>query len=167
MSEDTTRRALIRRGLVVVRAHGDVEVLRALAALEQLIVLGYQRQLSAGVLGAGARRMVRSFLAHEREHVGALADQLQRLGGAMPTPPAGASVGTPASSRDAVIALVALENDALGSYYRALGKLRDPDAALLAAQIMANEGQHVTELTGLLEPGEPRLITPSAFLYGT
>src|SRR5215472_14978306 len=112
MSEDTTRRALIRRSLVVVRAHGDVEVLRALAALEQLIVLGYQRQLSAGVLGVAARRMVRSFLAHEREHVAALAGELQRLGGVMPTPPGGASVGTPASSRDAITALVALENDA-------------------------------------------------------
>jgi hypothetical protein len=167
MSDDPTRRALIKRGLVVVRAHGDVELLRALLALEQLIVLGYQRQLSAGVLGVRARRMVRVFLGHEQEHVGALAAELQRLGGAMPAAPAGASVRRPASSSEALSTLVALENDALGSYYRALGKLSDPGAALVAAQIMANEGQHVVELAGLLEPGQPRLIAPSAFLYGT
>jgi rubrerythrin len=167
MSADATRRALLGRGLVVVRAHGDVQVLRALIALEQLIVLGYERQLSAGVLGARARRMVRSFLAHEQEHVAALSVELQRLGGALPEPPARASVGTPASRNDALAALVAIENDALGSYYRALGKLHDPQAALVAAQIMASEGQHVAALTGLLEPGQPRLITPSAFLYGT
>jgi rubrerythrin len=167
MSVDTTRRALISRGLVVVRAHGDVEVLRALIALEQLIVLGYERQLSAGVLGTRGRQMARSFLGHEQEHVDALAAELQRLGGAVPKPPGGPSVGTPGSAKDALATLVALENDALGTYYRALGKLHDPDAALVAAQIMANEGQHVTELTGLLEPGHPKLIAPSAFLYGT
>lgn len=167
MADDPTRRALITRGLIVVRAHGDIAVLRALLALEQLMALGYERQLSGRVLGSAAQRMVETFLGHEREHVGALASELERLGGAPAPPPAEATLGEPGSRADALRALIALEEDALGSYYRAMGKLHDPQAARVAAQIMANEGQHAAELAGLLDPGQPRLIVPSPFLYGT
>jgi hypothetical protein len=164
---DATRRALIKRGLVVVRARGDVAVLTDLVALEQLIVLGYERQLSARVLRSASERVVRTFLGHERRHVAVLGAELARLGGRMPAAPAEATIGRPGSAADALGSLVALERDALGSYYRALGKLRDGRAALVAAQIMANEGQHATGLSELLEPGHPKLAVPSAFVYGT
>jgi rubrerythrin len=167
MSADPTRRALITRGLTVVRAHGDIAVLRALLALEQLMVLGYRSQLSVKLFGRPAEHLLRAFLDHEQEHVSALEAELQRLGGPIPGPPPRATLGTPGSRADVLRALIALEQDALGSYYRAMGKLRDPQTALVVVQIMANEGQHAAELAGLLEPGEPRLITPSAFLYGT
>jgi rubrerythrin len=119
------------------------------------------------VLGARAERLVRAFLGHEQEHVSALEAELQRLGGIAPAPPPRATLAAPGSRADVLRALIALEQDALGSYYRAMGKLHDPQTALVVAQIMANEGQHTAELAGLLEPGEPRVITPSAFLYGT
>jgi hypothetical protein len=167
MSVDSTRRALIARGLIVVKAHGDVDVARALLALEQLMVLGYESQLSATVLGPEAERRAEAFLGHERAHVSAIGAELERLGGRAPAAPQRATLGEPDSRDDALRALIALEQDAIGSYYRAMGKLRDPQTALVVAQIMANQGQHAAELAGLLVPGEPRLITPSAFLYGT
>jgi hypothetical protein len=167
MAGDATRRALIKRGLAVVAAHGDVAVLRDLIALEQLLVLGYQRQLSAGALGPSSRPVIEQFLGHERAHVAALTAQLQRLGGAVPAPPASATVSAPHSIEQALRALLGLERDALGTYYRALGKLRDGRAALVAAQIMANEAQHATGLMELLMPGHPKLAVPSPFVYGT
>jgi rubrerythrin len=167
MSEDPTRRALIKRGLVVVKAHGDIAVLRALVALERLVVLGYQSQLSARVLGAEAERVVEAFLGHEQEHVTAIVAELQRIGGMVPAAPSDTTLGKPGSRADALRSLIALERDALGSYYRAMGKIHDPQAALVVAQIMANEGQHACELASMLDAGEPRLITPSAFLYGS
>jgi hypothetical protein len=167
MAGDATRRVLISRGLAVVAARGDIAVLADLLALERLLVLGYQRQLSARVLGPGPERVVRAFLSHEQKHVLALAAELHRLGGRVPPPPKAATIGRPSSAGDALRSLVALERDALGSYYRAAGKLHDGRAALVAAQIMANEGQHATGLSELLAPGHPKLAVPSPFVYGT
>jgi hypothetical protein len=167
MSGDATRRSLIKRGLVVVTARGDVAVLGDLIALEQLLVLGYERELSSGALGPSPRGVIEVFLGHERAHSAALTAELQRLGGAAPAAPSTATVPDPGSRDQALRALLALEHDALGSYYRALGKLRDGRAALVAAQIMANEAQHATGLMELLIPGHPKLAVPSPFAYGT
>jgi rubrerythrin len=167
MGADPTRRALIKRGLTVVAAHGDISVLRDLLALEQLMVLGYQRQLASRKLGTRSARVVGEFLAHEQAHAAALSATLRRLGGDPPAAPATATLSAPASAGQALGTLIALERDALGSYYRALGKLRDGRAALLAARIMATEAQHETGLSELLVPGHPKLSVPSPFAYGT
>lgn len=165
--QSATRRELIKRG--VARAGGgDIGALQALARAEQVLVTSYEQVLAAGLLSPRASKRAVEFLAHERAHLTAIRHQLQRLGGTLPGPPGalGTAIG-PEDERDAVRMLLALERAALSAYYAELAHLRDARAAQTAAEIMACEAQHATELRELLSPGDVMRAVPSSFVFGT
>jgi ferritin-like protein len=165
-----SRRELIAQGIGFGRDGGDVGSLRALARAEQVLVATYEQLLGSTALSEARGVLASELLAHEREHLRALTAELHRLGAAGPRRPAGlgqAAGGVPlGDERAAVRMLLSLERAALAVYYAEMGKLRDPQAAQVAAQIMACEAQHATALRELLDPGRPLRAVPSSFVYG-
>jgi rubrerythrin len=167
-----TRRELIARGMAFGRHGDDVGALRALARAEQVLIATYEQLLGSTVLSAAGGVLASELLGHERAHLGALAAQLKRLGGTVPRRPASlrrsGATGIAAGDDRAVLrSLVSLERAALAVYYAEIGKLRDPDAALIATEIMACEAQHATALRELLYPNRPGRAVPSPFVFGS
>ncbi len=166
-----TRRDLIARGLAFGRHGGDVGSLRALVRAEQVLVTTYEQLLASTALSEARGVLASELLAHERAHLSAVTAQLRRLGGTVPRRPAalgdtaGASIEF-GDERAAVRMLLSLERAALAVYYAEMGKLRDPIAAQVAAEIMACEAQHATALRELLEPGRPGVAVPGPFVFG-
>jgi rubrerythrin len=165
--QSATRRELIKRGVARARGGGDVGALRALAGAEQVLVTTYEQVLAAGILGPRASTRAGEFLAHERAHLAAIERQLVRLGGARPGPSGAVGAVSLPSDRAAVRLLLALERAALSAYYAELDNLRDGLAAQTAAEIMACDAQHATELRELLSPGDAMRAVPSSFVFGT
>jgi hypothetical protein len=163
-----TRRQLIARGIAGARKDRDVGALRALVYAEQVLVATYEQVVAAAVLSPPATSRATQFLGHEHAHLRAVGDELQRLGGVAPPPPPTLSVAAaPGSDPDALRLLLALERAALTAYYAELARLRDPQAARVAAEIMACGAQHTTELRELLSPGDVMRAVPGPFVFGT
>ena len=162
-------------------APSDAELLGQSLQVERLIVLGYRRVLTSGLLTAAIQRAIAPHLDHELAHVAALATRLKSLGAPAPTGPldfkaAGdvmAQHHVPASltglhtQNDCLKLLVDLESAAEGAHYTALKDLRSPALQHLSAQIMACEAQHWTVLSGLRNPGQYVKAVPWPYVYGT
>jgi Ferritin-like domain len=158
----------------------DREVLSKTLAVERLMVLAYHQVLAARVLGAGEDFMLEQFLAHEREHVSALASQLEALGAPADTALLGMKTGaallakhhvpgslTGVHTRDeALRLLVNLESVAEGAHFTALKTLGTPERVRLSVQIMGCEAQHWTMLSGLRNPGIYVKSIPWPFVTG-
>jgi rubrerythrin len=160
-----TRRELIAKVVGSALDGGDVGALRALARAEQVLVATYEGVLASGALSAEAARWATECLAHERAHLSALTAHLRRLGSRARRPVSVAGA-LPSTEKATIGLLLALERAAISVYYAELGKLRDPDAARTAAEIMACEAQHATALRELLSPGNYSRAVPSAFVFG-
>jgi hypothetical protein len=149
-------------------ANGDIELLRRLASLEQRIEFAYAHLLGAGGLSPATARVFRTFLSHESAHVRLLSSALADRKSAPPVPPADvktasrqlAKLGAGGSLRDSrgdavcIRYMVGVETVAEGVYYSAMSKLSDARLLTQAAQIMANEAQHWTSLSGLQHAGD-------------
>lgn len=194
-----TRRELIRSGAVgaaavaavvapstahaddpLAGANGDTELLRRLAAIEQLIEFAYAHLLRAGALSHTTARVFRTFLLHETDHVRLLSSALARRGSAPPAAPADvkiasrqlAKLGIGGSLRDSrgdavcVRYMIGVETVAEGIYYSAMSKLSNASLLTQAAQIMGNEAQHWTALSGLQHAGDVFLGVPYPTVTG-
>ena len=149
-------------------ANGDTELLGRLASLEQLTEFAYAHLLGAGGLSSPTARVFRTFRSQESEHVRMLSRALASRRSAPPAPPTDvrtasrrlARLGVGGSLRgsrgDAVCVryMVGVETVAEGAYYSAMSKLTDARLLTQAAQIMGNEAQHWTSLSGLQHAGD-------------
>jgi hypothetical protein len=110
----------------------------------------------------------RVFLSQESEHVRMLSRALADRKSAPPAPPTDvktasrqlAKLGAGGSLRDSrgdavcIRYMIGVETVAEGAYYSAMSKLSDARVLTQAAQIMANEAQHWTSLSGLQHAGD-------------
>ncbi len=158
----------------------DGEELQSLAGIEQLAAFAYGHLLQTGSLSAGTAGSLRTFLAHEREHVRLLSGALDRLG--KPAPPAPSDVDTAGralaklqvpgrlqdvkSEQDALRYLIGVETLGEGAYYSAMSRLSDERLLALAAQVMSCEAQHWTALSGLLHAGDVYRAVPYPVVLG-
>ncbi len=160
------------------RPHGDSEAMHLyrLLSVELLMLFTYDHIIASPLLSARTRRALLPLRAHERAHVHVLAAQLAALGAVAPSPPANVAtadidlarrrvkgrLGQLRGERDALRLLLATERVVVGAYFVALTTLEDRRLIVLAAQIMANDGQHEALIGELLYPGD----TPKAVPFG-
>jgi rubrerythrin len=185
---ERTRRDLLRRGIAtggaavavaaiplflrvrnaLAKADGDAEILEGAVRLEQTAVVAYATAAGSGKLDGETTRVARLFARQEQEHADGLIQALKQLGGQPPARPKSPDdvpgLAEAASGNQASIArfAVELETMALGAYYEASAKLRDPALVRTSASIMANEGQHLVVLRQALH----RNPVPNAFETG-
>lgn len=183
--------ALVAGGLGVIALSEDAaasstpaatpaQALGATLSLELLAVFAYRRVETHPGLRPLVTRVVSKYLLQEQQHVQALTDQLARLGGTPPSAPAdriaadailSAHGGTGSfsalhSQRDCLKILQQVEEVVQGGYFLAVAQVADPAIVRTFAEIMANEAQHLTSLTGLLHPNGIDRAVPYAFVEG-
>ena len=131
------------------------------------------------------RSVLRQLARHERAHARALERALERFGGPDTTAaPAGPPRDVDAAdhlldvlnidgslvelhdSKHALELLLRIEYAQEGAYYRAVEKLSDPVMALMAAEVLAVEAQHVVLLRELHQPGYLEGAAPDSFVVG-
>lgn len=181
-----TRRALLRSAVAGVSAAGvsaagvsaaaaairgprssDAHTLLKLLNVERRLAAAYDQVLAAGALNVIVSAEVSGFRDQERRHLAALTRALGPIAappGLRTLPPAGPA---PQSQAAALALLLASESHAQAAYYDAMGKLKDPGLARLAAEIMASEAQHSALLQALKNPRNLPAATPEAFVTGS
>jgi rubrerythrin len=125
------------------QAGGDVGVLNFALALEHLESRLYQQIVGAGVLGGEALRIAQEFGEQEAEHVDALTDTIDALGG---DPVREDEYNFPElSSEEEVLGLlVDVEELGVAAYLGAATLVRDPDILTTAIRIHNVEAYHAT-----------------------
>lgn len=138
----------------------DVAILNDALSLELTAVEAYTR---AGQLLQGAVAAVgASFLEQEREHAAAIERAVKDLGGRPTKEVLELDFSDIGSQEDALQFATNLENVAIAAYVDSIPKLSSGDLRATAAQIVANEAEHVTVLQAAL--GNPPVA--SAFVSG-
>lgn len=160
----------------------EPEVLANVLMIERLMLLGYRRVLGSGRLTPGVAKTVGGMLAHEVQHLAAIASRAAAVGLAAPTSPldletaeklmakyyvTGSLRALPKSEGGCLVLLVDLESVAEGAYFNGLRDVHKPDLIGLSAEIMSCEAQHWTVLMELLNPGEIVKAVPWPFVLGT
>jgi rubrerythrin len=138
----------------------DVAVLNRVLVLELTAVEAYSRGsklLEGEALAAG-----RAFLTQEQEHADALTKAIKLLGGAASGDPMRLDYSELKSQRDVLAFATDLENVAIAAYVDAIPRLSTGALRASAAEIAADEAEHVAVLAGLL--GRPQV--PDAFVTG-
>ncbi len=197
MVRAATRRQLIVRGIAagassasaasllavsaaLARAATDAELIAKALGVQQLEVFTYRRLLVSSELDPDAKALLRHLLMLEVQHARALAAELVRLGGAIPSGPADAAAADqelarhPGSGRldgtrsqhDSVKLLIDLESVAEGACYEAIVNLADAEVARLVAEVMASDAQHWTLLDELQHHDVVRAV-PGPFVEGS
>jgi hypothetical protein len=159
----------------------DAELIRAILAVELLVVFSYEQVLSSGKLSADTEHVIRQLLDHEHTHVDVLSADLEELGQTPPDPPASvtaadaelsvlhgsAKLASLNSEEDCLRLLEQVESLAQGAYYVSISKFADVKLARICASILGAEGQHYTAVAGLLHPGDINKAVPGAFVEGS
>lgn len=162
------------------KATGDAAILTSAIGLEQIAVFSYDAAIKSGALQPAVKQVATLFRDQEQAHADGLATALKALGGTRPAKPVdvasvdralagiGIKKGLAALKTQTDIATFAIELEgvAIGAYYDAHKKLQDSRLLMTGAQIMANEGQHITVLRGLVTPKDIRKQIPNAFENG-
>ncbi len=191
-----SRRSLLERLPILAEAPNDVQVLRAVTAVELVVVSVYESLLVEGqVGGAGADPAVRTFvtttLDHHRKHLAALQSYTEAVGGVAQRQPdphyqpvakaliQRVKTAPPAdAARAATVAAASFENVAASSCAAATATLSSPATRELVASISTVEAQHLAALLvvgSLISSHEQRLLTypvdgaglpPTALLSG-
>jgi hypothetical protein len=158
----------------------DAALLVSLLRVEQVVVFAYERALASGLLSASAQVALTSFLGHERAHVHALSARVIALGSAVPAAPTLLAAfeselrhlhvkRSPVGLRDErheLRFLIDLEGVIAHHYRSAISRLTGDKLLTTAAEIMANEAQHATALSELLDPGRIKRAVPVGFVAG-
>lgn len=138
----------------------DVAILNDALSLELTAVEAYSQVLP--LLQGAVAAVGGSFLDHEREHVAAIERAIKDLGG-RPTKTAQEFDLSDVRSQDEALQFANnLESVAIAAYVDSIPKLSSGDLRSTAAQIVANEAEHVTVLQAAL--GNPPVA--SAFVSG-
>ena len=159
----------------------DAELIRAILAVELLVVFSYEQVISSGKLSADTEHVIRQLLDHEHTHVDVLSADLEELGQTPPDPPASvtaadaelsvlhgsAKLASLNSEEDCLRLLEQVESLAQGAYYVSMSKFADVKLARTCASILGAEAQHYTALAGLLHPGDINKAVPGAFVEGS
>ena len=159
----------------------DAELIRAILAVELLVVFSYEQVLSSGKLSADTEHVIRQLLDHEHTHVDVLSADLEELGQTPPDPPASvtaadaelsvlhgsAKLASLNSEEDCLRLLEQVESLAQGAYYVSMSKFADVKLARTCASILGAEAQHYTAVAGLLHPGDINKAVPGAFVEGS
>ncbi len=159
----------------------DAEALSKALVVERLMVLAYRQVVASGTLTPEVEAVITPLLAHELEHVAAVAGRLEKMGVKAATGPLDLNSASAELSKhnvpdsltvlhtmnDSLKLLVDLESVAEGVYFTALATLSKPGLQRLSAQIMACEAQHWTALSGLRNPGVYVKAVPWPFVTGS
>jgi hypothetical protein len=150
--------------------------------IERLMVLAYRRVLTSPTITPSVRHTLTVHLAHEQEHLTAVAAHAADLGLPAPTSPldiatakalmtkhhvSGGLVHLPPTEGECLVLLVDLESVAEGVYFNGLRDLTNPALIRLAAQVMSCEAQHWTVLMGVVNPGVIVKAVPWPFVLGS
>jgi Ferritin-like domain len=157
----------------------EPEVLSNVLEIERLMVLGYRRVLGSGRLTPTVAKTVGGMLAHETEHVSAIASHAAQIGMTAPASPldldtaqallrkyqvTGSLRDLPRSEGGCLVLLVDLESAAEQAYLTGLRDLHRPELIRVSAEIMSCEAQHWTVLMELLNPGQIVKAVPWPFV---
>ena len=121
----------------------DIEVLEFALTLELLESAFYERALKLR-LSADVRELADMFGTHEREHVAAIEETIQGLGGkAGPKP----QFTFPIKDERTFLALAqTLEETGVSAYNGAAGQIRSPEVLAAAGQIVQIEARHAAAI---------------------
>jgi hypothetical protein len=140
----------------------DLQILNYALTLEHLESAAYKAINGAGVLNGRAATYFQSFGQHEADHVTALTQTIQKLGG---TPVQPAQYNFSAVPKDAAGVVQFFQNvEAVGAsaYLGAAPSIKDFDVLEAALSIHAVEAEHASALADLVSPGSD-LFAPDAF----
>ena len=133
---------LVAPGAARAAGGGDVALLREAVQLEQRLALAF----ATAVAPRRLEREWRSFAAHARDRAKTLGASLRLRGGHLPPPQARGPRATP---RD----LLALEEQAVAFYVRALGQLHDTHLILFTGSALTGHAQELVVLRQALGRG--------------
>jgi rubrerythrin len=157
--------ALLGARNAFAQAEGDEAIVERAIKLEQTAVVAYSTAARSGLLDPRLERAARLFRDQEQEHADALIAAIETLGGKAPPKPRPEDVpglGDVKSQTDVLNFAIEFETMAVAAYYEAHGQLEGGKLLQTAAQIMANEGQHLVVLRQALKKNP----VPKAFETG-
>jgi len=142
--------------------NNDIVILNAALGAEQEAIAAYQLGATSGLLQKPLLDLAVQFQGHHKEHAGALAATVKKLGGTPAEAPKSYSFPTQKlKTQTDVLAFAAeLEKGAVSAYLGAVPILTDRDLAKVAASILGDEAMHWAVLRQAL--GQKPV--PTAFL---
>lgn len=178
-----TDRPRSRRELVAdvfrTRATDERRQLLKLLDIEFLAAEVYFLASESDQVSAAGRALARRLEEQERSHAAALAKLIGLPEASRPEPPVHAvqaelsahginvSFGSLRSERQWFTLLERLEGALEGAYFKALGHLKEPAHAMLAARILASEAQHSTILFSFRNPQNVQLAVAVGLVKGS
>ena len=139
---------------------GDVAILNDALSLELTAVEAYTQALP--LMQGAVAAVTASFLEQEKEHAAAIERAIKDLGGRPIKELQEFDLSDVRTQEEALHFADNLENVAIAAYVDSIPKLSSGDLRTTAAQIVANEAEHVTVLQAAL--GNPPVA--SAFVSG-
>jgi rubrerythrin len=127
---------------------GDVEIVNYALALEYLEADFYSKASESGLFSGAEADLIKVFGDHEQQHVDALTQTVQQLGG---TPAEEPQTNFPLESKAKVLELAAtVENLGAAAYLGQAGKIESPEVLAAALSIHTVEARHASALNVLL-----------------
>jgi rubrerythrin len=127
---------------------GDLEIVNYALTLEYLEADFYAKVAESGLFSGAQADLVKTFGDHEQQHVDALTQTVEQLGG---TPAEKPMTNFPLESPDAVLDLAAtVENLGAAAYYGQAANIESPEILAAALAIHTVEARHAAALNVLL-----------------